>query len=163
MSAPVPAIDSQKNYCETCSPLGFPYGEPGEACSRCGKPIVLTDDQVARGRAIRNRVQLAKVSVQSPCVTIEGRPLAELGLDRIEVTTGDGRWSPLEGLLIYPGETTERALLRTLGPNGSARFRPESPQNSRAGTVPPPSCSTVNNNRCPSAERSLSDTKGRPR
>lgn len=35
--------------------------------------------------------------------------------------------------------------------------------NSRAGTVPPPSPSTVDNNRCPSADRSLSDVGGRSR
>ncbi len=59
-AAPIPAIASDKNYCATCTPFGFPYGEPGEACSRCGTPMVLTDEQLAIGRALRNNVYRAK-------------------------------------------------------------------------------------------------------
>ena len=54
-AAALPIIETDKNYCGTCSPFGFPYGEPGMHCSRCGGPMVITTEQVAATRVMRNR------------------------------------------------------------------------------------------------------------
>lgn len=59
-AAELPVIESSKNYCGPCSPFGFPYGEPGENCSMCGDPMVLTTEQVAATRLFRNRSALAR-------------------------------------------------------------------------------------------------------
>jgi hypothetical protein len=55
----IPVIASQASYCLLCSPLGFPFGEPGDLCS-CGAPIEPSIEQVAMTRVLRNRAALAK-------------------------------------------------------------------------------------------------------
>lgn len=55
-AAALPVIESDKNYCGPCSPFGFPYGEPGGHCSRCGAPMQITTEQVAATRVMRNRI-----------------------------------------------------------------------------------------------------------
>lgn len=63
MSASMPAYRSDSNYCEDCSPFGFPYGEPGCDCSVCGRPLQLSSQQVAASRSLRNQVTVAKRGV----------------------------------------------------------------------------------------------------
>lgn len=62
MSGEIPRVDPARNYCEHHSPLGFPYGEPGELCSICSGPVQLSAEQVAMVRTIRNQVSRARMA-----------------------------------------------------------------------------------------------------
>ena len=54
MASPIPVIDSAKNYCGQCSPIGVPYGEPGTSCCRCSAPVQISSEHIAQTRTLRN-------------------------------------------------------------------------------------------------------------
>lgn len=56
----LPMFQSDLNYCGTCSPFGFPFGDRGELCSKCGSPMEISHEEVSRTRAIRNRISVAR-------------------------------------------------------------------------------------------------------
>lgn len=70
--------------------------------------------------------KLVKILDGGLTLEMEGRPLADIGLEGLEVVDGDGRVvGQLEGFAVFAGETMKQAIERSLPPGCTLRMSAE--------------------------------------
>jgi hypothetical protein len=55
-------------------------------------------------------------SIPTLVVVTHGRPLSELGLDRVAIVNSDGTEEPLIGFVVQPGQALEESIRASLKP-----------------------------------------------